>query len=395
MTSPSRRALQAVPLVLLMWFAVKAAGQEAFRPPPDVIRQAKELQLNLDYDEAEKRLQTFLERNPEDLPALNLLATVVLYREMFQRGLLESQLYRDQGEIFKPKQEPLSAEFQQRLAEVVGRAQAAAEQRLQSEPKNKDAMYWAGVAHGTRATYEFALRRAWLAALHEAKDATRYHRDLIKLDPAYVDAQLIVGINDYVVGSLPWYVKMLAALAGAHGDRVGGLAKVQHVAESGNYAREDARFMLDILDQREKRFHDALTVVQPLAKDYPNNFLLQMEVASLYRELKQWGEASEVYSDLLRKYQAGAVPKLPAAKVMWLAGQVREVLREPNEALQLYEEAGRIRGGAPFNYRALLAAARLLTQVNRTEDARRKYEEVAQATPDSEEGKQAKKALKR
>ncbi len=208
MTSLSKRALQAAPLVLLIWLAVKAAGQEAFRPAPDVIRLAKELQLNLDYDEAEKRLQTFLERNPEDLPALNLLATVVLYREMFQRGLLESQLYRDQGEIFKPKQEPLSAEFQQRLAEVVGRPQAAAEQRLQSDPKNKDAMYWAGVAHGTRATYEFALRRAWLAALQEAKDATRYHRDLMKLDPAYVDAQLIVGINDYVVGSLPWYIKM-------------------------------------------------------------------------------------------------------------------------------------------------------------------------------------------
>ncbi len=52
---------------------------------------------------------------------------------------------------------------------------------------------------------------------------------------------------------LPWYIKMLAALAGAHGDRTGGLAMVQRVAESGNYAREDARFMLDVLYQREKR----------------------------------------------------------------------------------------------------------------------------------------------
>jgi tetratricopeptide (TPR) repeat protein len=313
---------------------------------------------------------------------------------MFQRGLLESQLYGDKGEIFKPKQEPLSAEFQQRLSATLDRAQAAAEQRLKCDPNDKDAMYWAGVAHGTRATFEFTLRRAWIPALHEAKDATRYHRDLIKVDPTYADAQLIVGINDYVVGSLPWYVKVLAALAGAHGDRTGGLVKVQRVAASGNYAREDARFMLDVLYQREKRFQDALAVVKPLAQQYPRNFLLRMELASLYGATKEWRKASEVYDDLIAEYQAGAFPQLPASKVMWLAGQVHESLEERDKAVEMYEQAGRVRGGAPLNYRALLAAARLYTQMNRQEDARRTYEEVARATPDSEEGKAAKKALR-
>ncbi len=379
--------------VLLLVLADTTSGQERARSDTE-LRQAKELQLNLDYDQAEGHLQKYLEIQPDDLHALNLLATVVLYRELFQRGLLESQLYRDKGEIFKPKQDPLSAEFQQRLSAVLDRAQAAAERRLKSDPHDKDAMYWAGVAHGTRATCEFTLRRSWLAALHEAKDATRYHRDLMKLDPKYVDAQLIVGINDYVVGSLPWYIKALAALAGAHGDQNGGLAKVQRVAEAGNYAREDARFMLELLDQREKRFEDAVSIVQPLAKDYPHNFLLQMELASLYRELKQWRKASGVYDDLRVKYQAGAIPKLPAAKVMWLAGQAHEALGERQEALQAYEEAGRVRSGAPFSYRALLAAGHLYIQMNRTDDARRAYESVVQATPNSDEGKQAKKALK-
>lgn len=382
-------------VVLLSALAVTAGGQERSRADAEVIRQAKELQLNLDYDQAEKRLQTYLETHPDDLPALNLLATVVLYREMFQRGLLESQLYREEGEIFKPRQEPLPAEFQQRFSNAVNAAQAAADRRLQHDPNDKEAMYWAGVTHGTRATFEFTLRRAWIAALHEGKDATRYHRDLLKLDPTYIDAQLVVGVNDYVVGSLPWYIKVLAALAGAHGDRSGGLAKVRQVAASGDYAREDARFLLDVLYQREKRFQDALAVVQPLALQYPRNFLLQMELASLYRGLKQWRNASEVYERLLAKYQAGALAKLPATRVMWLAGQVHEALGERDQALDRYEQAGRISTGAPFNYRALLAAGRLYEQMNRKEDARRKYQEVAQATPDSEEGKQAKKALRR
>ena len=29
-------------------------------------------------------------------------------------------------------------------------------------------MYWAGVSHGTRATYHFALRKEYMPALHEA-----------------------------------------------------------------------------------------------------------------------------------------------------------------------------------------------------------------------------------
>ena len=395
MTSGSQRRWEAVLLVLLVCLPGQAGGQQTSRSESDVLRQAKELQLNLVYDEAEKRLRTYLEIQPDGLPALNLLATVILYREMFQRGLLESQLYGNKGEIFKPKQEPLSAEFQQSLLATLDRARTAAEARLKNDPKDKDAMYWAGVAHGTRATFEFTLRRAWVAALHEAKDATRYHRDLMKLDPSYVDAQLIVGINDYVVGSLPWYIKVLAALAGAHGDRTGGLAMVEHVAESGNYAREDARFMLDVLYQREKRLQDALAIVQPMAQQYPRNFLLRMELASLYRELKESRKASEVYDGLAGKYQSGEVPKLPAAKVMWLAGQAHEALDERDKALQMYEQAGGIGSGAPFNYRALLAAGHLYTQMNRQDDARRKYQQVAQATPESEEGKLAKKALKR
>jgi tetratricopeptide repeat protein len=394
MTGGCKRALEAVVLVLLVSFAGKASGQETSRADSDVIRQAKELQLNLDYDEAEKRLRTYLEIQSDGLPALNLLSTVILYREMFRRGLLESQLYGNKGEIFKPKPEPLSAEFQQSLLATLERAQAAAEGRLKNDPKDKDALYWAGVAHGTRATFEFALRRAWVAALHQAKDATRYHRDLAKLDPSYVDAQLIVGINEYVVGSLPWYIKALAALAGAHGDRIGGLAKVQRVAESGNFAREDARFMLDVLYQREKRFQDALAIVEPMAQQYPRNFLLRMELASLYRELKDSRKAAEVYDRLAAKYQAGEVPKLPAAKVMWLAGQTHEALDERDKAIEAYEQAGRV-GGAPFSYRALLAAGHLYAQMNRQDDARREYEKVAQATPESDEGRQAKKALRK
>jgi predicted Zn-dependent protease len=383
-----------LPAMVAIGFVLAASGSQA-PPEPEAVLQAKEYQLNLDYNEAEKRLRTYAAGQPDDLRALNLLATVLLYREMFRRGLLESQLYGRKGEIFKPKQEPLDAEFQQRLLTVLADAQGKAEQRLKRDPKDKEAMYWAGVTHGTRATFEFTLHRAWLPALHEAKDATRYHRELIVLDPAYVDALLIVGVNDYVVGSLPWYVKALAALAGAHGDRSGGLAKVKRVAEYGNYAREDARFMLDVLYQREKMLHEALAVVEPMTRQYPRNFLLRMELGSLYREMNETRKAADVYDDLANRHAAGEFEAMPTAKILWIDGQLHEALGEPDNALALYQEAAKRLENPPFNYRAQLAAAQLYSRMNRHEEARRTYEQVAQTTPDSDEGKLAKKAMKR
>ncbi len=376
-------------------FAGRTFAQQEALCAPEAVAKAKNYQLNLDYDDAQKQLKDYLAGSPDDLRAINLQATVVLYREMFRRGLLESRLYGEEGEIFKPKQVPLSAEFQQQFLRILQEALRKAEDRLKRDPKDEEAMYWAGVTHGTRATYEFTLRRAWLPALHEAKDATRYHRDLSALDPQYVDALLIVGVNDYVVGSLPWYVKVLAALAGAHGDRSGGLAKVKRVAESGNYAREDARFMLEVLYQREKQPSQALAVVEPMTREYPRNFLLRMELASLYRETKQNRKAADVYDELIARHAAGEFAALPTAKILWIDAQLHESLAEPDKALALYEHAAKLADSEPFNYRSQLAAAKLYANMNRQEEARRAYEKVAQTAPDSGEGRLARKALKR
>ena len=62
----------------------------------------------------------------------------------------------------------VTPEFQQQLLSILNKAQGVAETRLKDDSKDKDAMYWAGVVHGTRATYHFALRKEYMPALHEA-----------------------------------------------------------------------------------------------------------------------------------------------------------------------------------------------------------------------------------
>src|SRR5262249_32092400 len=154
----------------------------------------------------------------------------------------------------------------------------------------------------------------------------QYHSGLLKIDPAYVDAYLVVGMNNYVVGSLPWYIKALAALGGRHGDRVEGLRQIKQVTEQGNYAREDAKLMLAVLYQREKMYAPALSLYQAMARSYPRNYLLQYEVATLDGLLKDWNAAAQSYDVMLARHRAGesGYENIPLTKVLYQSGQSHE-----------------------------------------------------------------------
>ena len=368
-------------------------------PAEDPLAAAVDHLRNLEYEPAETLLDSFLKDHPDDLRAWNTLGTVILYREMFSRGLLESQLYGKKGEVFQPATTPVSEQFQRRLYEVLDKAQALADARQRKDARDREALYWSGVTHGTRATYLFAVRRSYKGALGEAKTANQEHKELLRLDPGFVDANLIVGVQDYVVGSLPWPVKVLAALVGAHGDREQGLHEVELAAQHGNYARDDARTVLAVLYQREERWADARRVLEELVQRFPRGFLSAQELATVCSKLDDTRCVASVYDGLVAKYHAG--PPNPswkrfwAAKALFLSGQAHEKLGESEQALERYSEGTQQQGDDRYIRRAQLADAQLLQRLGRSQEALSHYEQLASAFPDSEEGRAARKALRR
>ncbi len=362
----------------------------------DPVATALDHLRNLEYELAVQQLQGWLETHPEDLRAYNYLGISVLYQEMFHRGVLESRVYGHGGDVFKASKVALTPEFQQQLLSILEKAQSLADRRAKSDPKDKEALYWAGVTHGTRATYHFTLRKEYMPALHESTDALKLHRSLLELDPNYVDAYLIVGMNNYIVGSLPWYIKVLASLTGRHGDRTEGIKQVKRVTEEGNYAREDARLMLAVLYQREKMYREALRVYEEMARTHPRNYLLPCEIAALHGSLNEWSSAAEGYDSVLQRHRSGqpGYGHLPLARILYSSGEAYERLEQPEEALSRYSEAGALAGGGRDTYLAELRAGDVLVRLRRKEEAQACYRRVAEATPESEEGKAARKALK-
>src|SRR5262249_3718356 len=132
---------------------------------------------------------------------------------------------------------------------------------------------------GLKASFEEAVERRHLAALRDGSDAVDRHREVLKLDPTFVDAKLTIGLYEYVVGSLPGPIKLIAGITGFRGSKKRGLAMLEEVSKQGHWSQDDAKTVLILLYTRERRFKDALALARELSSKYPRNYLLKLETA--------------------------------------------------------------------------------------------------------------------
>jgi len=161
-----------------------------------------------------------------------------------------------------------------------------------------------------------------------------------------VDSYLVVGVNNYLVGSLPWYFKVFASLTGRHGDRAEGLRQVKQVTEQGNYAREDSKLMLAVLTSAKKCIRRRSRSIREMAHSYPRNYLLQYEVSNLLGTTNDWKSAAETYDSILGKHRAVELRlrNIPLAQSSLQSGQAYEHLQQGHTAVNRYLEAAALPG---------------------------------------------------
>ncbi|MGH9430420.1 MAG: tetratricopeptide repeat protein [Terriglobia bacterium] len=386
--------------VILMGASAWLAAQQAAAPKTEfggnLLAQALDHMHNLEYDTAQQELRTWLQTRPNDLPGLNYLATNILHRELFKLGLLQLDLYGEGGSIFRGKPAKTDPEFDKQFLEAINNAIHTANVRLKRNAKDDDALYWAGAADTTLATYEFTVKRAYFSALRDGNAARSFHARLYHLDPSYTDCLLVLGLHDYIVGSLPFYIKVLAALAGHRGNRVKGLQEIEKVSQHGHWAEDDATLVLAVLYNREKKYPEMLATLRKLAQENPRNYLLPLELARAYEREEDWQGAAKTYGALIGKYQNGQpnFNLIPVAQVLYEDGRVLARFGDPGQSLMRYEQAGSLPGKDIYIYRADLAAANIYASRRDIQKARVKYQIVAEAVPNSEEGRAARRALK-
>ncbi|MCI0351513.1 MAG: tetratricopeptide repeat protein [Acidobacteriales bacterium] len=372
---------------------VSAAGAYPAKTDP-VTRSGFAHYYELNYDRAIRDFEHVQEKYPEDPFAANHLLEALLFRELYRAGVLDSGIYSTNAFLSK-RRASIPAKTQKRIQELLARSLRLSEERIRANPKDADAYYARGVTRGLRSTYTALVERSWFSALKSMKGARKDHERALELDPTYADAKLVVGMHDYIVGSLPWAVRILAHIVGESGNKERGLKYIRESGESGSEAAVDAKLVLGLFLRREQRYEEALAVGDTLRQAHPRNFLFAMEEGHV---LKDWGKGPtsiEAYQRVLSAAREGKYFDPHVEFAYWGLGEALRGQRDFHGAAEAYSAVQVLRQPDPdLLLRANLAAGQMFDVLNEREQAIKKYQDVLALNAESEQASRARRLLK-
>jgi tetratricopeptide (TPR) repeat protein len=345
---------------------------------------------NLDYDKAERDFKEIVKLYPTHPAGPQLLAARVWIKTLYESRRLQSSLYSSQS-FYSSGDDRVDPKIIAEFRSLTREAKRLAEVQLKQNPNDIEALDWLAAIQGLKASFEEAVERRHFAALKDADDAVDHHRQVLKLDPTFIDAGLTVGLYEYVVGSLPLPIKVLAGITGFRGSKKRGLASIERVANEGKWSRDDAKTLLIVLYTREKRYPDALLHARNLSAKYPRNYLFRLEAAdalvsqaeverrhkNIEAAVKAEHEAFATFEELLHDRSVRDTVSRALDLVHFKYGEVLLTAGEGERAAKEFLASTRVEHAEPtLVTMAHLFAARAFDLAGKRDEALSQYKEV-------------------
>ncbi len=371
-------------------------------------RGGLEALYNLDYDKAQKDFKELIRLYPNHPAGPQLLAARVWVKTLYESRRLQSSLYSSES-FYSSGDDKVDPKVVAEFRNLTRESKRMSEARLKQNPKDIEALYWLGATEGLKASFEEAVERRHFAALKDGNDSVDHHRELLKLDPNFIDVGITIGLYEYVVGSLPLPIKVVAGITGFRGSKKKGLAFVERVAKEGTWARDDAKTLLIVLYTREKRYQDVLINARELAAKYPRNYLYRLEAAgalvaqaeverkanNVDAAVKAEREAFATFDELLRDRSVRETVSRVLDLVHFKYGEVLLKAGEGERAAKEFLAATKAeRAEAALVTMAHLYAARAFDLAGKRNDALVQYREVLTRPDIYAAHDEAKKGLK-
>lgn len=324
--------------LLMACAAISAAS------PPETeqfVHEGFEDFYNLDYPQAIDNFEKALSLNPSDPELHNHLAQALLYGELYRDGALDSQLVTGNNSFVRRARMEPPPGLERRFLGEIDRAIQVCQQQLASNSQDTRALHSLAVAYGLRANWGFLVRKTWMASLSDSSKAHKYDEQVTAIDPANYDARLVQGIYDYIVGSLPWSMRMLGFIAGFHGDKARGIATIEEVARKGRDNRIDAEIILCALYRREGHAQRAIPLVRELIDRFPRNYLLRFELAQMDASVGRRKDALDTLAEIAKLKQANApgYGRIPQEKIDYETGNLQFWFDDLENALKNLQKA--------------------------------------------------------
>jgi hypothetical protein len=277
-----------IPAAFALLLALGAQGPSAPPPaaspmvPSTAIDHAFTRIYNLDFPGSFAVLEDHARQDPDDPLTPAVRAVTLLFMELQRLRVLESQFFlNDDNMVDGSTHATADPAVKKRLDEYLAEARRSAETRLAHSPGDVDGLFTMCLTVGVELDYvAFVERKTW-RTIRLARDAAKYSAVLLAKDPPFYDAYLTYGSLEYIVGSLPFFVRWFVHYEGVKGDKRRGIEQLKLVARQGRYYGPFARVLLAVVSLREKKLTDAETLLAGLAAEFPGNDLFQRELVQV------------------------------------------------------------------------------------------------------------------
>ncbi len=361
-----------------------------------LVREAYRHSFDLDYDGALARFKQVQAAHPNDPIATAYVLNCTLIGELYRLDLLDTTFYANDGFLSGKHTVSEDPRMRDQINELADKAIQQADGQLAANPENLNALFARGWARSLKATYTGMVEREFVAAVHLALQARSDHQHVLDKDPDYVDAKMVVGVYQYVVGSLSLGYKVLVGVAGISGSKARGLELLHDSAARGVITSVESRTMIALFLRREAQYKQAIEIVRGQAREYPRDFLFALEVANLLKDDGQGPASISAYRQLINDAKTpGRYPNPHLELAYFGLGDALRGQKIYREAVSAYEQASMTPTvSAELKRRSLLAAGQVYDLMNQHDKARGEYLAVVAAGPETSQADLARKYMR-
>jgi tetratricopeptide (TPR) repeat protein len=256
-------------------------------PPAPSLDDAFQDLYNFDFPATHQELDRYIALHPDEAMPYAVRAAGYLFFELDRLGILESEFLIDDKRIANKKVTPLTPDraVRAQLMKALDDAQSRANATLKRDPNDRPALLALVMAQGVTVDYMAFVEKHQFRSLTPAEQSNAYAQRLLRLDPKFYDAYLTAGLSEYMVGSLPFFVRWFVHFDNVNGDKAKGVRSLELVSRQGHYLKAFAQILLGIIDLREKRPAETRKLLVELSEKYPGNPPFKKELRILNARL--------------------------------------------------------------------------------------------------------------
>jgi tetratricopeptide (TPR) repeat protein len=377
----------------LAWASPEVHSSPLGRDP--LVREAYDHFYNLDYPGAVERLERFHAAHPGDPLATAFLLDAVVFQELYRQDLLDTTFYANDGFLTGRHATEEDPKTRDRIFALADEAVHEADWRVSRNSSDIDALYARAWARSLKCTYIAMVERGFGAGFRLAMKAKDDDVRVLQLDPNYVDAKLVVGVYEYVVGALPWPFKLMIGFAGITGSKSRGLEMLNDDGNRGAMTNVEARTVIALFLRREARYGEAIQVIRSLKSQYPHDYLFCLEEANLRKDAGEGMVAVTAYRELIaHSARPGYFSQAQLELAYFGLGDALRGQRHYGEAASAYEQAAWNKTVGPeLKIRSLLAAGECRDMNGERQQAVNDYKMAIDAGPNTSRADTARKHL--